>query len=171
MRVVLVLLLALAACQYKGAESVYGRSNHDVQFGEVDFVLQDADGGALQGVPFVVAGQGTLPAEYGDGSESFSRISVGQKARYPIVLREGKIYVYLEGGAMVSYYEADAIHTPIEFESVVGIGTQIQFGEGWWVNLAFRARKPMGNGHRHDEPDHAPDGVQSEVVLGVRKDF
>lgn len=163
-------LLVLAGCRLMGTESHLGISEHDMNFGEVGFVLEERDGSRLQSVPFVLAGAGRLPDEYGPNNDSFQRLSLGNKARVPFPVGK-KFVVYLEGGAMVSYYEADAIGTPFELEVVAGIGTAVDLGNGWSLDFAVRARHPTGNGNDHDTPEHAPDGTQGEVVFGLKKDF
>jgi hypothetical protein len=163
-------LLVLCSCRYAGAQSMYGRSKDSMNFGEVDVVLMDREGGRTLMVPFVVVGEGTLPAEYGD-NESFQRVSAGNKARLPIVLRDGRVVLYVEAGGMVSYYEGGSIGTPFELEVVGGVGAQVDLGKGWWVDVGARARHPTGNGNDHKEPEHAPHGTAPEFILGVKKDF
>ena len=51
-----VLLPVMCACRYGGAQSLYGRSENDMNFGELNIVLIDRDGERLQGIPFVVVG-------------------------------------------------------------------------------------------------------------------
>jgi hypothetical protein len=153
-----------------GADTHYGVGENDLTFGEVDFVLEDIEGGPFQGVPSFVAGQGVLPERYGD-DESFQRVSIGQKVRLPMKLAAGRVIVYLEGGAMVSYYEADAIGTPFEPEAIGGVGVQLNLGDDWAIDFGARLRQPLGNGNDHDEPEHAPHETQPEFFFGVRKDF
>lgn len=164
-------LVTVCACRFVGTQSVYGVSDHDQQFGEVGFILEDAEGSSFKSIPFVVAGAGRLPAAYGPGNESYQRLSIGEKLRFPIPIVKGRATVYLEGGAMVSYYEASAIEVPFEVEAVAGAGIQLDLGGGWWLDFAARAREPLGNGHRHDHPEHAPSDTQMEFAAGVRKDF
>jgi hypothetical protein len=121
-------------------------------------------------VPFLVAGQGRLPPEYGD-DETFQRLSVGHKVRLPVRLASGRVVVYVEAGGMISYYEAEPIGTPFEPELLGGGGVMIDLGDGWAVDLGARARQPMGNGDRHDEPEHVPHGTALEFLFGIRKDF
>jgi len=160
----------LSGCQMVGTGTQYGVSSNDMSFGEVDFVLESEDGGNVQGVPFFVFGQGTLPQEYGDDIP-YQRVSLGEKVRLPFRIAEGKVVVYVEAGGMVSYYESEAIGTPFEPEVVGGVGVQMNLGKNWSIDLGARARQPVGNGYRHDEPEHAPDGTAPEFFFGVRKDF
>ena len=165
-----VLLGCICACRFGGAESAYGVGNHEMSFAQVEILLEGEDGSRFATVPFLVAGEGRLPERYGPERERYQRVSVGDKVRIPFEVADG-VVVFIEGGGMVSYYEADAIGTPFELELVAGAGTQIRLGKGWWLAFAGRVRRPMGNGDRHDDPEHAPHGVQGEVVLGVKKDF
>jgi len=164
-----VLACALG-CRMLGAETHYGVSGNDLNFGEVNLVLEDEAGSRVQGVPFLLVGHGQLPAQY-DGGESFDRLSLGQKLRLPIRLADGRVTLYIEGGAMVSYYQADAISTPFELEMLGGGGVMVDLGDGWAVDLGARVRHPAGNGNNHDEPTHAPHDTEPEFMLGVRKDF
>ena len=91
--------------------------------------------------------------------------------RYWRLDRVPYLVFYVEGGGMVSYYQADAIGTPIEGELIAGVGAQVDLGKGWWLDIAARARHPAGNGNDHDTPEHAPHGTKAEFVLGVKKDF
>jgi hypothetical protein len=153
-----------------GTETQYGVAENDMSFGELNLVLEQEDGSRVQSVPFLVYGQGTLPEQYGD-DESYQRLSLGEKVRLPFRIAAGKVVVYVEAGGMVSYYEAEAIGTPFEPEVVAGGGVQLNLGNNWFVDVGARARQPLGNGYRHDEPEHAPDGTQPEFYFGVRKDF
>ncbi len=141
----------LSGCQMVGTETQYGVASNDMTFGELNVVLDDGGDSPIQGVPFLVVGQGTLPEQYGDDI-SYQRVS-------------------LEAGGMVSYYQSEAIGTPFEPELVGGGGVQMNLGENWSIDFGARARQPVGNGYRHDEPEHAPDGTQAEFFFGVRKDF
>ena len=172
MRVLLsIALLACTGCRLMGAESNYGISAHDMNFGEIGLILEEKEGWSrVQAVPFLLFGQGTLPPRYGD-DESFQRTSLGEKIRYPVRLFDGRVVVYAEGGGMLSHYQSDAIGTPWELELVAGVGTQIRVGKGWSIDLGARARHPTGNGNDHDEPEHAPEGTQGEFIFGIRKDF
>lgn len=171
MRVLLsIALLACVGCRLMGAESNYGFSANDLNFGEFGLVLEEREGSRLQAVPFLLFGQGTLPEEYGE-NESFQRTSFGDKIRFPVRLADGRVIVYAEGGAMISHYEAESIGTPWEIEIVIGVGTQIRFGKGWSIDLGARARHPTGNGNDHKDPEHAPDGTQGEFIVGIKKDF
>jgi hypothetical protein len=163
--------LLCLGCRLTGTHAYYGVSTNEMNFGEVDFVLTDQLSGRLQGVPFVVAGRGTLPAEYGPERESYDRLSGGLKARYPWRLLKDKLELFLEAGGMVSYYQADAIITPYELEVIGGLGGLFRFGEGWSVDLGWRIRHPTGNGSDHKSPNHAPHGTAPEIVFGLRKDF
>jgi hypothetical protein len=165
-----VLCVILPGCTMLGTEAHYGVSEHSMAFGELNMVLADDEGSSIQGVPFLLAGQGILPPQYGD-DVSYQRVSLGQKVRYPLRLAEGRVLIYLEAGGMVSYYESDAIGTPFEPEVVAGGGVQLNLGKKWSANLGARARTPVGNGSRHEAPEHAPDGTQPEFYFGVRKDF
>ena len=168
-----VLLTALAVvggCRFTGAESHVGFGAHDLAFGEVGAIFEGENGSRVKAVPFLLAGEGRLPSEFGPERESFSRISVGDKARLPFPLND-RFVLYLEGGAMVSYYEADAIGTPFELEVIAGVGAQVELGDGWNLDFAARARHPTGNGNNHDTPEHAPDDTQGEFVFGIKKDF
>ncbi len=160
----------LSGCQMVGTETQYGVATNDMTFGELNVVLDDGGDSALQGVPFLVVGQGTLPPQYGD-DVSYQRVSLGEKVRLPIRLAKGKVVLYIEAGGMVSYYESEAIGTPFEPEVVGGGGAQLNLGKSWSIDFGARARQPVGNGYRHDEPEHAPDGTQTEFFFGVRKDF
>lgn len=164
------LCAVLSGCQMVGTETQFGVSSNDMSFGEVDLVLEDEDGGTVQSVPFLVFGQGTLPEQYGD-DVSYQRVSLGEKVRLPLRLAKGRVVVYVEAGGMVSYYESEAIGTPFEPEVIAGGGVQLNLGDNWSIDFGARARQPVGNGYRTDEPDHAPDGMQPELFLGVRKDF
>jgi len=164
------LFACMFGCRMMGAETHYGVSGNDLNFGEVDVVLEDAEGSRLQGVPFLLVGQGKLPVAY-DGGETFDRLSLGQKVRLPIRFAEGRVAFYVEGGAMVSYYQADAISTPFELEMLGGGGVMLELGDGWSVDLGARIRHPTGNGNNHDEPTHAPHVTAPEFILGVRKNF
>jgi hypothetical protein len=165
------LIILACGCSFKGAQSYYGQAEHDMNFGEMDFILVEREEGAIELIPFLVYGQGTLPDDYAAGGSRYQRTSIGHKVRLPVRFQDGKIIVYLEGGAMVSYYDAEEIGTPFEPEAVVGVGTQVRIGKGWSVDLAARVRRPLGNGDRHDEPEHAPHGNQAELVFGLKKDF
>jgi hypothetical protein len=164
------LCAALSGCQMVGTETQYGVSSNDMSFGEVNFVLEDQEGSKVQGVPFLVFGQGTLPEQYGD-DVSYQRLSLGEKVRLPFRIAEGRVVVYVEAGGMVSYYESEAIGTPFEPEVLAGGGVQMNLGKNWFVDVGARVRQPMGNGADHDDPEHAPDGTQPELYFGVRKDF
>jgi hypothetical protein len=153
-----------------GTGTQYGVASNDMSFGELNLVLADNEDSPVQGVPFLVVGQGTLPPQYGDDI-SYQRVSIGEKVRVPFRLAKGKVVVYVEAGGMVSYYDSEAIGTPFEPEVVAGGGVQLNLGKNWSVDLGARARQPVGNGYRHDEPEHAPDGTQPEFFFGVRKDF
>jgi len=142
-----------------------------MNFGEVDFVLTEQSGGKLQGVPFVLAGEGRLPARYEAQDDRFQRLSLGTKARYPFPVVAERVVFFLEGGGMVSYYDSDAIGTPFELEVVAGVGAEFNLGKGWAIDAAARARHPTGNGNNHKEPEHAPHGTAAEFVFGLRKDF
>jgi len=171
----LIALLACTGCRLMGAESNYGFSANDLNFGELGLVLEEREGSRLQSVPFFLFGQGTLPEEYGD-NESFQRTSFGDKVRFPVRFKNGRIVVYAEGGAMVSYYDASSIGTPWELEIMISVGTQIKVGKGWSIDLGARARHPTGNGNdshsdTNDDPVHAPHGTQGEFILGIKKDF
>ena len=120
-----------------GTDAYYGVSRYD-QFAEVDFVLMDDDSPKIRGVPFIVVGEGELPAEYGT-NERFQRISGGMKVRYPIILFEGHFELFVEGGGMLSYYQADAIGTPYEIEVTAGVGGRLLIGKGWSIEIAGRA--------------------------------
>ncbi|MHC4547716.1 MAG: hypothetical protein ACYTEZ_02980 [Planctomycetota bacterium] len=173
MRVVLALVvLVCVGCRLSGAQTLYGVADNDMNFGELDVILaeREEDNG-VQAVPFLVVGEGTLPEEYGPQRESFQRTSVGQKVRFPARLFRGRVILYFEGGAMVSYYRADAIGTPWELEFVAGVGSQINLGKGWGLDLGVRARQPAGNGSNHDGPSHAPHDTDAEFVFGLKKDF
>jgi len=162
--------ILLSGCRLVGTETHYGVSDHDMSFGEVNFVLADEEDSPIQGVPFLVAGQGTLPAEYGS-NVGYQRVSLGEKVRLPFRLVGGKLVAYIEAGGMVSYYESEAIGTPFEPEILLGGGVQADLGKNWFVDVGARARRPMGNGDKHKEPEHAPDGTQPEFFFGIRKDF
>jgi hypothetical protein len=153
-----------------GTETQYGVSDNDMSFGEVNFVLEEKDGSRVQGVPFLVFGQGTLPEQYGD-DVSYQRLSLGEKVRLPFRIAGGKVIVYVEAGGMVSYYESEAIGTPFEPEVIGGGGVQINLGDNWSIDIGARARQSLGNGYRTDPAEHAPDGTQPEFYFGVRKDF
>jgi len=177
-RAALVLTLAFfGGCQFMGAQTLFGTSRHDMNFAEVDFVYgnRDDDRSFVQVVPFIAFGQGVLPVEWSPTRDNFQRASVGSKARFPfpvpVPLFGGKLTVFLEAGAMVSYYDGESISTPVELEGVAGTGASFSLGKGWWVDLAARLRQPFGNGHREGRPEHAPHGLAGELVLGVRKDF
>ena len=163
------LLACVLGCRMLGAETHYGVSGNDLNFGEVNLVLEDEDGSRVQGVPFLLVGQGQLPAEYEGGS--FDRFSLGQKLRLPFRIGAGRVLLYVEGGAMVSYYQAEAISTPFELEMLGGGGVMVDLGDGWSLDLGARVRHPAGNGNDHDEPTHAPHATEPEFILGVRKDF
>ena len=165
------MLTIVCACQLSGYESHYGRADHEMNFAEVALVLEEDGEDWIQNLPFIVVGQGRLPGEYGPERENYLRASIGHKIRFPFRFKEGKYIVYVEVGGMASYYEADAIGTPFEPEFMAGIGTQLDLGSGWRIDLAARVRNTMGNGHRHEVPEHAPDDAQLEVVIGVKKDF
>jgi hypothetical protein len=152
-----------------GTETRYGVSDHDMSFGEVALVLRNEDEAAVQSVPFLVVGQGTLPERYGDDLP-YQRVSLGEKVRLPIKVGRSVIF-YIEAGGMVSYYESEAIGTPFEPEVIAGAGVQVDLGGSWSIDLGARARRPAGNGDDHEEPEHAPDGTQPELFLGVRKGF
>jgi hypothetical protein len=172
MRVSLLVWAAvLCGCHYGGAQSFYGRSANEMNFGEVDMVLMSADGDRLQGIPFFAAGQGMLPGRYDPDGEHFERYSLGTKLRYPFAFRDGRFIVYVEAGGMMSFYAAEAIGSPFVPELVAGVGAQFGLGTGWWFDLGARARHPAGNGNNHDEPEHAPHGTKPEFVFGVKKDF
>jgi hypothetical protein len=160
----------LSGCQMLGTEAHYGIARHDMTFGEVNFVLAGEEESPVQGVPFIVAGQGKLPEKYGNDI-SYQRLSFGEKVRLPKTLAHGRVVLYAEAGGMVSYYESEAIGTPYEPEVVVGGGAQMDLGKKWFVDLGARVRRPMGNGNDHKEPEHSPDGGQPEFYFGVRKDF
>jgi len=160
----------VAGCHMVGTETNYGVSDNSMSFGEVNFVLADNEESPIQGVPFILAGQGTLPEQYGN-DVAYQRVSLGEKVRLPFRLVEGKLVVYIEAGGMVSYYQSEAIGTPYEAEVLAGGGVQLNLGKGWSADLGARARKPAGNGSDHKEPEHAPDGVQPEFFFGLRKDF
>lgn len=164
------LCVILPGCQMLGTEAHYGVSDNSMAFGEMDLVLADEEESPIQGVPFLLAGQGILPPQYGDDI-SYQRVSVGQKVRYPIRFAQGKVLVYLEAGGMVSYYESSAIGTPFEPEGVIGAGVQLNLGNKWSIDLAADLRHPLGNGSRHDSAEHAPDATVPEFFFGVRKDF
>jgi len=163
-------LACVCACRYAGTQSVYGRSDHDMNFGEVDLVLEDLEGGRVLMVPFVVVGEGSLPAEFGTPGR-YQRFSAGNKARLPFPLRQGKVVLYVEAGGMVSYYDASAIGTPVELEAIAGAGTQVELGKGWWLDFGARVRQPTGNGGNHKKPEHAPHGIAPEFIFGLKKDF
>ena len=167
---VAALCAILPGCRMVGTETQYGVSNNDMSFGELNLVLEETDGSRVQGVPFFVYGQGTLPEQYGD-DVSYQRLSLGEKVRLPFRIGDGRVVLYVEAGGMVSYYEAEAIGTPFEPELVAGGGVQLNLGKNWFVELGARVRQPMGNGGNHDEPEHAPDETAPEFFLGVRKDF
>ena len=160
----------LPGCRMVGTETQYGMAKNDMSFGEVNVVLEEEDGSRLQGVPFLVFGQGTLPEQYGD-DVSYQRLSLGEKVRLPFRIGDGRVVLYVEAGGMVSYYESEAIGTPFEPELVAGGGVQLNLGKNWFVDVGARARQSLGNGSNHDEPEHAPDGTQPEFYFGVRKDF
>jgi len=160
----------VAGCHMVGSETHYGVSDNSMSFGEVNFVLADNEESPIQGVPFVLAGQGTLPESYGNGI-GYQRVSLGEKVRLPFRLVGGKLVVYIEAGGMVSYYQSEAIGTPFEPEILAGGGVQLDLGKGWSADLGARARKPAGNGSDHKEPEHAPDGTAPELFFGIRKDF
>ncbi|HEX5139188.1 MAG TPA: hypothetical protein VFY93_19630 [Planctomycetota bacterium] len=160
----------IAGCQAVGTNAHYGVSDNDMSFGEVEMVLADAEKSPFQGVPFLVVGQGTLPEEYGN-DVSYQRVSLGEKVRLPIEAAGGQVIFYIEAGGMVSYYESEAIGTPFEPEIVMGGGMSVKLGKNWLLDIGARARRPMGNGEDHDEPEHAPDGTEPEFFLGMRKDF
>lgn len=164
------LCVALSGCQMVGTETQFGVSSNDMSFGELDFVLADHEESPVQGVPFLVVGQGTLPEQYGDGI-AYQRVSLGEKVRLPLRLAGGKVVLYIEAGGMVSYYDSEAIGTPFEPEVVAGGGVQLNLGKNWFIDIGARARQPVGNGYRHDGAEHAPDGTQPELFFGVRKDF
>lgn len=164
-------VLFVGACRYAATQSYYGRSDDELNFAEVDLVLEDREGGRLQMVPFVLFGEGRLPGEFGPGRETFQRVSAGNKARLPFVLKDGKWVLYVEAGGMVSYYDADGIGTPVELEVVGGVGAQVDLGKGWWLDVGARAKHPTGNGNDHDSAEHAPTGTKPEFILGIRKDF
>ena len=163
-------LVCVCACRYAGTQTAYGRSNNDMNFGEVDLVLEDREGGRVLMVPFFVMGEGTLPPAFGD-RERFQRFSAGNKARLPFPLRQGRVVIYVEAGGMVSYYDADAIGTPVELEVIAGVGAQAERGKGWWRDVGARARHPTGNGNNHKQPEHAPHGTAPEFLFGLKKDF
>jgi hypothetical protein len=164
------LCVLLSGCQMVGTETHYGVSDNDMSFGEVNVVLGGEDQSTVQSVPFLVVGQGTLPEEYG-GDIAYQRVSLGEKVRLPIKVAGGSVIFYIEAGGMVSYYESEAIGEPFEPEVMGGVGVQVDLGKKWLLDLGARARRPMGNGDDHDEPEHAPDGTQPEFFFGVRKDF
>ncbi len=178
MKETLVLALALlGGCQFMGAQSFLGTSRYDMNFAEVDFIYAsaDSDRSFVQMIPFIAFGQGILPLEWSPTRDNFDRASVGSKARFPIPIPipffGGRVSIYLEAGAMVSYYDGESITTPVELEGTAGLGTSVGLGNGWWVDLAARIRKPFGNGYREGKPDHAPHGIKGEVAIGIRKDF
>ncbi|MCK6458924.1 MAG: acyloxyacyl hydrolase [Planctomycetes bacterium] len=164
------LSVLVAGCQMVGTETHYGVSDNDMSFGEVNVVLAGDDESTVQGVPFLVVGQGTLPEQYGNDI-SYQRVSLGEKVRLPLRVAGGSVIFYVEAGGMVSYYESEAIGEPFEPEIVAGAGAQIDLGKKWSLDVGARARRPMGNGDDHEEPEHAPDGTQPEFFFGVRKDF
>jgi hypothetical protein len=160
----------VAGCQMVGTETHYGVSDNDMSFGEVAVVLSGEDEGMVQSVPFLVVGQGTLPEQYGSDI-AYQRVSLGEKVRLPLKVAGGRVIFYIEAGGMVSYYESEAIGTPFEPEAMAGVGVQVDLGKEWSLDVGTRARRPLGNGNDHDEPEHAPDGTAPEFFLGVRKDF
>jgi hypothetical protein len=160
----------ICGCRMAGAETHYGLSPNEASFGEFKLVLEDAEGSPIQGVPFLVAGKGTLPERYGD-DETYDRVSLGQLVRLPVKLFAGRVIAYLEAGGMISYYQSDAIGTPFEPELTGGVGFQVDLGKRWALDLGARVRQPMGNGNDHDEPEHAPHESQPEFFFGLRKDF
>jgi preprotein translocase subunit Sec61beta len=157
-------------CTMVGTDTHYGVSDNSMSFGEVEMVLADQEKSPLQGVPFLLVGQGTLPEEYGNDI-SYQRVSLGEKVRLPLRVAEGNVIFYIEAGGMVSYYQSEAIGTPFEPEMVVGGGVSVNFGKNWMFDIGARARRPLGNGNDHKEPEHAPDGTAPELFVGVRKDF
>jgi len=157
-------------CTMVGTDTHFGVSDNDMSFGELEVVLADQEKSPFQGVPFLLAGKGTLPEEYGSNI-AYQRVSLGEKVRLPIKAAEGRVIFYIEAGGMVSYYESEAIGTPFELEAVIGGGAQVDLGKKWSLDLGARARRPMGNGAHHEEPEHAPDGTAPEFFIGVRKDF
>ena len=161
-------------CTFTGAQTFYGVSNNDQNFAEVDFVLVEKERRSrIQGVPFVAFGAGRLPAEYGPDRNSFQRTSIGQKVRYPFYFLQEKVVIYVEAGGIVSYYSGGSIDDPWDLEATAGIGSQINLGRGWGLDLAARVLQPTnnGNGHRDTEMVHAPHGTRTEFVFGLKKDF
>lgn len=178
-RAILASLGALACalhvgCAFSGAQTFYGVSNNDQSFAEVNFVLVEKERSSrVQGVPFVAFGSGRLPFEYGPGRESYQRASIGQKVRYPFYFLEQRVAVYVEAGGLVSYWSGGPITDPWDLEVTGGVGSQINLGKGWGVDVAARVVQPTnnGNGHRDTEKVHSPHGTRGEFVFGIKKDF
>ncbi|MHC4817805.1 MAG: hypothetical protein ACYTF8_07100 [Planctomycetota bacterium] len=161
-------------CAFTGAQTFYGVSNNDQNFAEVDFVLVEKERvSKIQGVPFVAFGSGRLPVEYGPERDSFQRASIGQKVRYPFYFWKRRLAVYLEVGGLLTYYSGGTISEPWDLEVTGGVGSSLNLGKGWGVDLGARVVQPTnnGNGHKDTEMVHSPHGTRGEFVFGLKKDF